>query len=70
MSEQQIQNRLDEIDQDLRETLQLKKSNRPSVEDMEDMSDNYQMNIGWNYYVDELNWERLELIKIRNQFHI
>ena len=58
MSQEEIQNRLDEIDQELVETQQLQRSNRPSIEDMEDMSDNYQMNIEWNYYIDELHFER------------
>lgn len=69
MTEQEIQHRIDEIDQDLKETLALKRNNRVSMEDEEDISYNYQMNLEWNYYIDELNAERKELIKQRNSFH-
>lgn len=69
-TEQQIQQRIDEIDKELLEIKALKQSNRVTAEDIEDISDNYQYNLEWNYLVDELQAERNELIQHRNSFHL
>ncbi len=69
LTEEQIQQRIDEIDRELKETRDLKKSNRLSDEDIEDVSDNYQYNLEWNYLIDELNAERAQLIQQRNSLH-
>lgn len=68
-SEDQIQQRLDEIDKEEKEILDLKKQNRVSLEDVEDVSDNYQYNLEWNYALSELRDERKYLIQLRNKFH-
>ncbi len=69
LTEEQIQQRIDEIDRELKETRDLKKSNRLSDEDIEDVSDNYQYNLEWNYLIDELNAKRAQLIQQRNSLH-
>ena len=70
LTEQQTQQRIDEIDKELLEIKALKQSNRVSVEDIEDVSDNYQYNLEWNYAIDELELERKVLIQHRNSFHM
>lgn len=70
MNEEQIQQRLNEIDTEEREILHLKRTNRLTVEDHEDVSDNYQYNLEWNYALDKLRDERKVLIQARNQFHM
>jgi len=69
LTEEQTQQRIDEIDKELLEIKALKQSNRVTAEDIEDISDNYQYNLEWNYLVDELQAERNELIQHRNSFH-
>lgn len=70
LDEQQTQERIDEIDKELLEIKALKQSNRVTSEDVEDVSDNYQYNLEWNYAIDELSSERKELIQHRNSFHL
>lgn len=70
MTEDQIQSRIDEIDNELAEIHRLKKQNRLSLEDIEDVTDNYQYNLEWNYVIDELKDERNQLIQARNSLHI
>lgn len=68
-SEQQIQERLDEIDKEENEIRQLKRSNSLSTDDVEDVSDRYQYHLEWNYALSELRDERKYLIQLRNKFH-
>lgn len=70
LTEQQTQQRIDEIDKELLEIRDLKRSNRITSEDIEDVSDNYQYHIEWNYAIDELELERKVLIQHRNSFHM
>jgi hypothetical protein len=69
-TEQQIQDRIDVIDQEAKEIKALKSSNRLSLEDMEDVSDNYQYTLEWNYLLSELQEERNFLVQERNKFHM
>ncbi len=66
---EQIQNRIDEIDKEAQEIRALKSRNRVSMEDEEDISDNYQWNLEWNYLLSDLQAERNVLVKQRNTFH-
>ena len=68
-TEQQIQDRIDEIDREAQEIRALKSRNRVSMEDEEDISDNYQWNLECNYLLSDLQAERNVLIKQRNTFH-
>lgn len=68
-SEDQIQQRIDEIDVEEKEILDLKRTSKLSSEDIEDVSDNYQYNLEWNYALSELRDERKHLIELRNKFH-
>jgi hypothetical protein len=68
-TEQQIQDRIDEIDREAEEIKALKSRNRVTIEDEEDISDNYQYNLEWNYILSDLQAERNVLIKQRNTFH-
>lgn len=68
-SEDQIQQRLNEINIEEKEIFDLKKQNKLSNEDIEDVSDNYQYNLEWNYALSELRDERKYLIQLRNKFH-
>jgi hypothetical protein len=68
-TEQQIQDRINEIDAEAAEIRQLKAKNRLTVEDVEDISENYQYNLEWTYALSELQDKRNELIKQRNAFH-
>jgi hypothetical protein len=52
-----IQERIEEITKELIELKNLKNSNKISSEDIEDISDNYQYNLEWNYAIAELNDE-------------
>ena len=70
LTEDQIQERINEIDQEALEIKRLKSSNRISSTDIEDVSDNYQWNLEWNYALSELSDERNMLVQARNQFHI
>lgn len=70
LTEQQTQQRINEIDKELLEIRDLKRSNRITSEDIEDVSDNYQYHIEWNYAIDELELERKVLIQHRNSFHM
>lgn len=54
---QDIEGRLEEIKKELQELKTLKSSNRLSSEDIEDVSDNYQYHLEWNYAISELNDE-------------
>jgi len=69
-TEQDIQNRINDIDREAKEIKALKSSNRLSSEDIEDVSDNYQYNLEWNYLLSELQEERNFLVQERNKFHI
>ena len=59
---QDIEGRIEEIKKELQDLKDLKNSNRLSSEDIEDVSDNYQYHLEWNYATSELNDElkRLE----------
>lgn len=54
---QNIEERIEEINQELQELNNLKRSNRLSLEDVEDVSDNYLYHIEWNQAISELNDE-------------
>jgi hypothetical protein len=69
-TEQEIQDRIDVIDREAKEIKALKSSNRLSSEDIEDVSDNYQYNLEWNYLLSELQEERNFLVQERNKFHM
>jgi len=69
LTEQEIQSRIDEIYSELNDIKQLKANNRLSSEDIEDVSDNYQYNLEWNYAIGEYNFELKELIAASNKFH-
>ena len=68
-TEEYIQDRLQEIDTEAAEIRQLKSKNKVTVEDIEDVSDNYQYNLEWNELLMELQHERDFLIQKRNEFH-
>lgn len=68
-TEEEIQNRINEIDKEASEIRQLKSNNRLTVEDHEDVSDNYQFHLEWNYLLSELQEERNFLVKERNKVH-
>lgn len=70
MTREEIQNRIDEIDREALEIRDLKSKSRLSVEDYEDVSDNYQYHLEWNYLLSELQEERNFLVQERNKFHI
>ena len=59
---QDIKGRIEEIEKELKELRNLKSSNRLSSEDIEDVSDNYQYHLEWNYAISELN-DELECLK-------
>jgi len=67
--EEVVQERINEIDKELGELRTLKQNNRVTLEDIENVSDNYQYNLEWNYVIDELNDERKYLIEVRNMLH-
>jgi hypothetical protein len=69
-TEKEIQDRIDAIDLEAKEIRTLKASSRLSSEDIEDVSDNYQYNLEWNYLLSELQEERDFLIQERNKFHL
>ena len=69
-TEKEIQDRINAIDKEVKEIRDLKASNRLSLEDIEDISDNYQYNLEWNYLLSELQDERNLLIQERNKFHL
>ena len=52
-----IEERIANIENDLKELKTLKSSNRLSSGDVEDVSDNYQYHLEWNYAISELNDE-------------
>ena len=52
-----IEDRINEIEKELQDLKNLKSSNRLTSEDIEDVSDNYQYNLEWNYAISELNDE-------------
>lgn len=54
---QDTKGRIEEIEKELKELKTLKSSNRLSSEDIEDVSDNYQYHLEWNYAISELNDE-------------
>lgn len=68
-TEEYIQSRIAEIDTELEELYNLKKNNRITSDDIEDVSDNYQYHLEWNYLIEELNAERQYLIQERNKLH-
>lgn len=69
LNEQLVQHRIDEVYKEIDEIKALKKNNRVTMEDTEDVSDNYQMNLEWNYALSELQDELDLLIQHRNSFH-
>jgi hypothetical protein len=69
-TEQEIQERINEIDKEAAEIRELKRSNRLTVEDHEDVSDTYQMHLEWGYLLSELQEERNFLVQERNKFHL
>lgn len=69
MTEEQITARIDEIYKEQAEIRALKASNRITNEDIEDVSDNYQYNLEWNYALSELKCELDMLIQARNRLH-
>ena len=52
-----IEERIAEIENELKELKTFKSSNSLSSEDIEDVSDNYQYHLEWNYTISELNDE-------------
>lgn len=52
-----IESRIEEINKELQDIKNLKSSNRLSSDDVENISDNYQYHIEWNYAQSELNDE-------------
>lgn len=52
-----IKGKIEEIKKELKELKNLKSSNKLSSEDIEDISDNYQYHLEWNYAISELNDE-------------
>jgi hypothetical protein len=52
-----IEDRIIEVEKKLQDLKNLKNSNRLSSEDIEDVSDNYQYHLEWNYAISELNDE-------------
>ena len=52
-----IEERIANIEKELKELKTLKSSNRLSSEDIEDISDNYQYHLELNYAISELNDE-------------
>jgi hypothetical protein len=52
-----IKDRIIEVEKKLQDLKNLKNSNRLSSEDIEDVSDNYQYHLEWNYAISELNDE-------------
>ena len=52
-----IEERIAEIENELKELKAFKSSNRLSSEDIEDVSDNYQYHLELNYAISELNDE-------------
>lgn len=69
-TEKEIQDRIEAIDKEAKAIKDLKASNRLSSEDIEDISDNYQYNLEWNYLLSELQEERNFLVQERNKFHL
>lgn len=57
-----IDERIEEIKNELQELKNLKSSNKLSSVDIEDVSDNYQYHLEWNYAISELN-DELECLK-------
>ena len=57
-----IDRRIEEIEKELQEIKTLKSSNRLSSDDIEDISDNYQYHLEWNYAISELS-DELECLK-------
>ena len=70
MTEEEIQARIDEIDREAAEIRQLKANSKLTLEDHENVSDNYQYHLEWNYLMSELQEERNYLIRERNKFHM
>jgi len=70
MTEEEIQARIDEIDREAAEIRQLKANSKLTLEDYENVSDNYQYHLEWNYLMSELQEERNYLIRERNKFHM
>lgn len=68
-TEEQINERIAEIDNEELEIAELKRKNRLTVEDHEDCSDNYQMHLEWGYALAELRDEKKFLIQQRNKLH-
>ena len=69
-TEKEIQDRIDQIDREVGEIKSFKSSSRLSLEDIVDVSDNYQYNLECNYLLSELQDERDLLVQERNKFHL
>jgi 3-hydroxy-3-methylglutaryl CoA synthase len=69
LTEIEIQERINEIDAEAAEIRELKRKSKLTVEDYEDVSDNYQMHLEWGYLLSELQEERNFLVQQRNKFH-
>jgi hypothetical protein len=69
-TEEEIQERINEIDREAAEIRRLKSTSRLTVKDHESISDNYQMHLEWNYLLSDLQDERNYLIQERNKFHL
>ena len=52
-----IDERISEINKELEDLNRLKRNNPVTLEDTEDVSDNYQYNLEWNYAISELRDE-------------
>jgi len=57
-----IEGRIIEVEKELQDLKQLKSTNRLTSEDIENISDNYQYNLEWNYAISELN-DELQCLK-------
>ena len=69
-TEEEIQERINEIDSEIKEISHLRDNNRISSEDIEDISDNYQFHLEWGYALSELRDERAILVEERNKLHM
>jgi hypothetical protein len=57
-----IEERIRQVEKELQELKDLKSKNRLSLEDIEDVSDNYQYRLEWNYAISELT-DELDCLK-------
>lgn len=69
LTEEEIQERINEIDKEAKEIEEYKANNPLTLSDVENISDNYQYRLEQGYYLSELQAERNHLIQLRNQFH-